>query len=362
MSAQIDLQDNEIIGHKITQIPNLRNLMWRALPILMLLAAFWPLIITNINNIGQFSNFENNLSAPFLTQAIISVFGNAGTKIMAIIPAALISFGIWKCGKSLGAKTWATSIASTIYIAASAFGFTPNFHGNIDDVFFAAFILFSACFLIKAVDKKSQIDMALAFFWSVMAVLLRPFAAWPQFAVFLAIILTTKHFQERPIYGLISALCWGPGLYVAYALAQLYENNFVLDFSKPLITNLVDAQTIKSLLNLENMKNHILEIGYFLLKTLPFVILGVLSLIAFISLYNGKQKNTKQKNNNDKIRAFSILLIFAIFGAIGYGQINAARLLLDGLFIAIISAISGANVDFDFKNWIEKLKFKTNKT
>ena len=357
MSAQIDIQDNEIIGHKITQIPNLRNLMWRALPILMLLAAFSPLIIANINNIGQFSNFENNLGAPFLTQAIISIFGNAGTKIMAIFPAALISFGIWKCGKALGAKIWATSIACTIYIAASAFGLTPNFHDNIDDGFFAAFILFSACFLIKAVDKKSQIDMALAFFWSVMAVLLRPFAAWPQFAVFLAIILTTKHFQERPIYGLISALCWGPGLYVAYGLAQLYENNFALDFSKPLISNLVDAQTIRNFSNLENIKSHILEIGYFLLGTLPFLVLGILSLIAFISLYNGKQKNT-----NDKIRAFSIFLVFAIIGAIGYGQINAARLLLDGLFIAIISAISGANIDFGFKNWIAKHKLKTKKT
>lgn len=357
MSAQIDIQNNEIIEPRITKIPNMRNLMWRALPILMLLAAFSPLIIVNINNIGQFSNFENNLSAPFLTQAIISIFGNAGTKIMAIIPAALISFGIWKCGKALGAKIWATSIACTIYIAASAFGLTPNFHDNIDDGYFAAFILFSACFLIKAVDKKSQIDMALAFFWSVMAVLLRPYAAWPQFAVFLAIILTTKHFQERPIYGLISALCWGPGLYMAYGLAQLYENNFVLDFSKPLISSLVDTQTIRNFLNLENMKSHILEIGYFLLSTLPFVVLGALSIIAFIALYNHNQKNT-----NGKIHAFSIFLIFAIIGAIGYGQINAARLLLDGLFIAIISAISGANVDFGFKNWIAKYKLKTKKT
>lgn len=357
MSAQINTQDNEIIEPRITQIPNMRNLMWRALPILMLLAAFSPLIIANINNIGQFSNFENNLSAPFLTQAIISIFGNAGTKIMAIIPAALISFGIWKCGKALGAEIWATSIACTIYIAASAFGLTPNFHDNIDDGFFAAFILFSACFLIKTVDKKSQIDMALAFFWSVMAVLLRPYAAWPQFAVFLAIILTTKHFQERPIYGLISALCWGPGLYVAYGLAQLYENNFALDFSKPLISNLIDARAIRNLANLGNIKNHILEIGYFLLSTLPFVVLGALSIIAFIALYNHKQKNI-----NDKIRAFSIFLVFAIIGAIGYGQINAARLLLDGLFIAIISAISGANIDFGFKNWIAKHKLKTKKT
>lgn len=352
MNAQIDIQDNEIIEQRITQIPNMRNLMWRALPILMLLAAFSPLIIANINNIGQFSNFENNLSAPFLTQAVISIFGNAGTKILAIMPASLISFGIWKCAKALGAKIGATSVACSIYIAASAFGLTPNFHDNIDDGFFAAFILFSACFLIKAVDKKSQIDMALAFFWSVMAVLLRPYAAWPQFAVFLSIILTTKHFQERPIYGLISALCWGPGLYVAYSLAKLYENNFELDFSKPLISSLVDAQTIRNLLNLENMKGHILEIGYFLLSTLPFVVLGLLSLIAFVSLYNSKEK----------IRAFFIFLIFAIIGAIGYGQINAARLLLDGLFIAIISAISGANVDFGFKNWIARHKLKTKKT
>ncbi|MBN8648001.1 MAG: glycosyltransferase family 39 protein [Caulobacterales bacterium] len=353
MSAQIDLHDNETINQNIAQFPNMRDLMWRALPILMLIASFAPSIIANISNISQFTYFENNFSAPFINKVIISIFGNVGTIIMAIIPAGLICFGIWKCGKVLGAKIWASSLACTIYIAASAFGLTPNFHDNLDDGFFAAFILFSACFLIKAVDKKSQIDMALAFFWSVMAVLLRPFAAWPQFAVFVAIILTTKHFQERPIYGLISALCWGPGLYVAYGAAQLYENNFAMDFSKPLVSNFIKPDTIKELFNFANIKSHIFEIGYFLLSTLPFVVLGILSLIAFISLYNQKQKTT-----DGKIRAFSIFLIFAIIGAMGYGQINAARLLLDGLFIAIISAISGANVDFGLKNWISKLKTK----
>ena len=71
MSAQINTQDNEIIEPRITQIPDLRNLMWRALPILMLLAAFSPLIIANINNIGQFSNFENNLSCLLYTSRCV---------------------------------------------------------------------------------------------------------------------------------------------------------------------------------------------------------------------------------------------------------------------------------------------------
>ncbi len=357
MNAKVDFQDTEIINDRIAQIPNLRDLMWRALPILMLFAAFLPSIIVNIGNIGQAKYFEN-INTPFLNQGLISIFGDAGPKIFAIIPAALICLGIWKTGKALGAKIWASSLACTIYIAASTFGFTPNFHDNIDDGVFAAFILFSVCYVIKAIDRKSQIDMALAFFWSVMAVLLRPYAAWPQFAVFLAIILTTKHFQERPIYGLISALCWGPGLYLAYGVTQLYENNFEIDFSKPLISSFVNTENAKNLFDFGNIKNNILEIGYFLLSTLPFLILGIIAIIAFISLYN-----QRKKTENNKIRAFAIFLIIAILGAIGYGQINAARLLLDGLFIALISAISGANVDFGIKKWMSKFtRKKANQT
>lgn len=307
--------------------------VWNLLPIFMLFAAYLPIILKAISKFGQ-EEFEVKYNHWFLN-LINKIFGTASHEIIAFLPAALGAYAIFKIIKIFDCPNWCAAIFSSFYIAAPVIGLQPNFFNNPHDGLFAAFIGISFLECLLAIKNSKQSNLAFAFIFSVLACLMRPMAAWPMFAVFISIILTTKAFEDRSKWGLISALCWGPMLFYASEFAKLFKNpNF--SWLSPQIDKAININ-----LN-DNLSYNINEFSYYFLNSIPVILLLILSFLTLIYLF----KNLK--DHKILLFAFIIFFSFSILGAIGYGDIVAARFLLDILALSIIpiGLINFNNVNF----------------
>jgi hypothetical protein len=316
--------------------------LWRIFPIIMLLAAFLPIILKALNEFRFDRSLNNSIGDSFSFNSLASTyFGQIGPDLFALLPAALISLGIWVCSRALGAKRYGAAIASCLYIAATIIGIAPNFATNIENGIFAGLMILSAAHAMHAIRQKSQARMAFAFIFSVLASLIHPFTAIPQIAVFCSIFFATRYFEERPIYGLICALCWGPGLY----LANWYANyqGVITPPTNELLGQSIGKPNLINQFNPESAKNSFLEFGYFMLNSMPILILAIFAILSFVILGIHFAKNTA-KGSGSFIIGFAIFLIISAIGALIYGDISSARWLLDGLLLSIIAALSGINI------------------
>jgi hypothetical protein len=145
-------------------------------------------------------------------------------------------------------------------------------------------------------------------------------------------MLASDKLEEGPWVGMLSSLCWAPGLYIAHhfidgdgAPASLFAQPSVLDTvreSAAVGANALDAVTMS-----------LPMIISFLLAALPFVIFGIAALtgqtIAF--LLGGARRRAAI--------AATVGALLCVLGAAGYGSGDAARLLLDPIFLGLASAI-----------------------
>lgn len=289
--------------------------LWYLLPVLMLVAAYFPLIssvISQIDIVPQGIVAENS----HWLKKIIGKFGENGNILFAIVPASLCAMGIWQISRALGANIQIAAIFSSLYIAAPILKLAPNFLNSPQGGIFAGLIAISTAQTMRAIKNKSQTSMAWAFIFAAAACWFRPYAIWPVVAVFIAIILITNIFEDRPKYGFLSALCWGPLLFYAYSFSKfIQKSDYSFFIQKPTLFD----------------KTEVIEFGYFLFNSIPFLILIASAIFALIIL-NSRFKNEKP------IKAFIILSIIAILGAIGYQDVIAARFIIDTFALGAIAA------------------------
>ncbi len=302
-------------------------ILGRVLPILAWIAWFYPIIKNAIVEvlklpIGQFGTYQGAL----LKSSLLNIFGQYGLELFAPLAAALIMFAVYRLARSIGASALVAGLGALISLMLSIFGISPNLANMPDDAIFAGFVLLGFAALLKSVKQFDPPALAFAFIYCVIACWFRPLAAWPILTVFIVTAALNRDYEGRPYYALISALCWGPGLFLASRVAEFVNSNFALS----------------------NLKAHVIfanqqlapNLNSWALNLVPLIILFVLALIAII-YYLSK----------DTIRplayALSIIIIASIMGAALYGAVIGGRYLLDNLFLSIFVSLFSSLKIFD---------------
>lgn len=314
--------------------------IWILLPVFMLFAVYIPIILASFAQIDvQNINIVHLIHNHWFQKLIHKIIPNAGNELIAIIPAAIGGFAIFKIIRIFKGSLWVAAIVSSYFIAAPVFGLQPNYFNSPQDGIFAALygLSFYAC--LKAINTEKQSYLALSFLLSTIICWFRPLAIWPMFTVYFAVLLTTKAFEDRTKWGLISALCWGPALFYAHEFSKFFKDpNF--GWLSPKIGAFININKPSSQLS-ENM-----EFGYYLFNSLPMLLLMAFAGLAVFLLI--KSQNFKKSF----LIVFVIFFLFGLFGSIGYKDVIAARFLID-IFALSIIGIAIANFE-NIKNIIKK--------
>ncbi len=297
------------------------NLLWKILPIFVWLAASFPKASHAINDLSNNGIItDKTYSGPWLKSNLLNYLGEFGPQLFAPIAGALIAFAVFRLAKSINSSDLIAAIASITSICVPVFGISPSLEESPDDAMFAGFVLLSFASLIKANKDFNPSALAFALIFSAIACWFRPFAAWPMLAVFVTMIALNRNYAGRPYYGLISALCWGPGLFAAYKVSEFLKTDFMG-------AQMPNAQTIID-------QNSELQILPWVLNATPILIFAIFGIFGIAALF-------VQKQNRKIAIAICIFIASAVIGAFFYGSVIGARFLLDNIFLTLgIVAIS----------------------
>jgi hypothetical protein len=307
---------------------------WRIVPALFGLAAWLPQIGSALAGLARLPSgirFEA-ATGGFLQSTIVEYVGPDGLILVGAVLAALTAYGIWAIARGMGVPRWAAAAVASIWLVLPLFKLAPSAVTFPDDAAFAAFMTLAIAALVWTARRENSNLLMVAFIMAIIAALLRPGAAWPAIAIGVAAVLSSNKLEEGPWVGMLSALCWAPGLYIAHhflngdgAPATLFSDASVLDTVREgasLGAGAIDAATMSLPVVLS-----------FLLAALPFVVLGIAAIcgqsIAF--LLGGARRRAAI--------AGSVGTLLCVIGAAGFGSGDAARLLLDPIFLGLASAI-----------------------
>jgi hypothetical protein len=307
---------------------------WRIVPALFGLAAWLPQIGTAINGLSKLPQgivFEA-AQGGMLQSLIVSLVGPDGLVLVGALLAAMTAYGIWAIARGMGAPRWAAAAVTSVWLVLPLFKLAPSPVTFPDEAAFATFMILAMAALVWTARRESGSLLMLAFVLAIIAAALRPGAAWPAIAIGVAAVLASNELEEGPWVGMLSSLCWTPGLYIAnhfiegdHAPASLFAQASVMDTvrdSASIGVGALDAVTMSLPLVLS-----------FLLAAFPFVVLGIAAItgqsIAF--LLGGARRRAAI--------AGSVGTVLCVIGAAGYGSGDAARLLLDPIFLGLAAAI-----------------------
>jgi hypothetical protein len=307
---------------------------WRIVPALFGFAAWLPQIGAAISGLGKLPSgirFEA-ATGGYLQTTIVELLGPDGLVLAGALFAAITAYGVWAIARGMSAPRWAAAAVASVWLVLPLFKLAPSPITLIDDAAFAAFMTLAMAALIWTARRENANLLMVAFVLAIIAGLLRPGAAWPSIAIGVAALLSTNKLEEGPWVGMLSSLCWAPGLFIAHNLivgdgtpASLFAQPSVLDTvreSASMGAGAINAATLSLPIVLS-----------FLLAALPFVIFGIAAIsgqtIAF--LLGGARRRAAI--------AATVGTLLCVIGAAGYGSGDAARMLLDPIFVGLAAAI-----------------------
>jgi hypothetical protein len=307
---------------------------WRLIPILFGLAAWVPQILAALASLRQLPagiRFEA-VEGGLLKGLIVSFVGPDGLVLVGALLAGLVAYSIWAIARAIGAPRWAAAAVTSVWVVAPIFGLAPSPVTYPDDAAFAAFMSLALAAVIWAGRRHNSTALILAFVLAILASLIRPGAAWPAIAIGVSAFLASDQLEEGPIVGTLSALCWAPGLQLAHYLfghnnepASLTPNGTLLDTVK--------TDAVASLGGLGSAGMGLNEFLSALLAALPFVVFGIAALAGIgVAFFLGGARR------RGAIAAL-VSLVCIVFGAIGYGSGDAARLLLDPILLGLAAGL-----------------------
>ena len=308
------------------------SVWWRLLPALLLILAWLPGLagaLTEISTPG-YAAVVQAAGGP-LEQGMLAWFGPAGPSLAAPLVALVSAAGVWLLTRSLGAPRWAAALVSSLAVLLPLTGLGPDITTNLDEAAFGAAMLVALAFVVQAVQVFSPKALAIAFVVVIIAAWLRPWAAWPALAVLLSVVLVTRAFAERPWCGAIAALCWGPGLFLAQLFGETngFNGGVFASAEDPAARLSVGLNTTAAAASVDwfGAAMSLLAIA------LPLIILAVLAcggvLLCWLTGDRRKLAAT----------AASIFVAASLVGALGYGDAEAARLLLDPMLLGLAGVI-----------------------
>jgi hypothetical protein len=307
---------------------------WRIVPILFGLAAWLPQIWSSL------ASFSTSALAPRLEQAgggfiesnVLNLVGPDGLVLVGAMIAALTAYAVWALARAVGAPRWAAAVMASISAVAPLFGLAPSPILSPEDAAFGAFMTLALAAVVWSGRREDGNCLMVAFILAIIAAMLRPGAAWPAFAIGLGALLATNKLEEGPLVGMFSSLCWAPGLYFAHKIfgsdsmaASLAPEPSVLEATRDVAASTFSAAD-KAALSWPSILQA-------LLSGVPFVLFGLAAIIGCTILF------LLGKSRRRGAIAGGVGALISVLGAAGYGDFDAARLLLDPIFLGLGAAI-----------------------
>jgi hypothetical protein len=327
--AEMDQADRPLAAGPSTRL-DLDSTVWRFLPFLFLLAVWAPAIASALAEMAAPGYRAPELAeGGSLQQGLLAWFGPAGPLLAAPVIAGVTAAGVWMLARGLGAPRWAGAAVSTVSLLLPLAHLSPDPVELPDDAAFgAAMVVVMAC-TVRAVHDLSPKALAIAFVVSIIAAWLRPWAVWPALAVLLGVVLVTRLFEERPWCGAIAALCWGPGIFLARLFGETngFRGGLFSEASDP--AGRFGAGVAATLEASREPISLLGQAAAILGFAIPLIILLALAGFAIaLLLVMGQPKRNAAS-------CAMIVLAVAVLGAIGYGDGQAARLLLDPMLLGL---------------------------
>jgi hypothetical protein len=326
--------------------PDYTASFWRLVPVLFGLAAWLPQIWTSLasfSRAGIGPTFEN-AGGGFIESNVVKFVGPDGLVVVGAAIAAGMAYAIWALARAVGAPRWAAATAASISVVSPLFGFAPSPILSPDDALFGVFMTLALAGVVWAARRDDSNCLMIAFILAIIAAIVRPGAAWPAIAIGVAALMATNKLEEGPLLGMFSSLCWAPGLYFARKifggdsdLPSLAPEPSVLDATRDVAA--------KSMSAADNAAMSLPAILNGLLSGVPFVIFGLTAIIGCTILF------LLGKSRRRGAIAGAVGAAASIIGAAGYGDFEAARLLLDPIFLGL-----GASVGLILPALISRLK------
>jgi hypothetical protein len=308
--------------------------LWRVVPILFGLAAWLPQIWSSLASFSRnpLATRLETAAGGFIESTVLTRIGPDGLVIVGALIAALTTYAVWALARAVGAPRWAAAICASISAVAPLFGLAPSPIVSPEDAAFGAFMTLALAGVVWAGRREDSNCLMVAFILAIIAATLRPGAAWPAFAVGIAAILATNKLEEGPLVGMFSSLCWAPGLYFANKIfggdseaASLTPEPSVLEATRDVAAASFNAAD-KAALSWPSILQG-------LLSGAPFVVFGTMAIIGCTILF------LLGKSRRRGAIAGAIGAAISVLGAAGYGDFDAARLLLDPIFLGLGAAI-----------------------
>jgi hypothetical protein len=306
---------------------------WRAVPILFGLAAWLPQIWSSLISFskGSLTPAFAPAAGGFIETTLLKLVGPDGIAVFGAGIAALTAYGVWALARAVASPRWAAATMASVAVVAPVFGLAPSPIVSPDDAAFGAMMTLALAAVVWAGRREDSNCLMIAFLLAIVAAALRPGAAWPAFAVGIAALLATKKLEEGPLLGMFSSLCWAPGLYFANkifgsedGLENLAQSQSVIEATRNIAAANIAAAD-KAVVSWP-------DILQTLLSAVPFVVFGLAAIAGCVVLF----LLGKSRRRGAIVGATGALV--SIVGAAFYGDLDAARLLLDPIFLGIGAA------------------------
>jgi hypothetical protein len=271
----------------------------------------------------------------FFTTSISSLLGPHGMMIAGALAAGFIAYAIWVLARAVGAPRWAAASVASLWVISPLFGFAPSPAGALDDAIFAGFMTIGIAASVLASKREDGNILMAAFILAIIAAALRPGAIWPAIAVGVGAWCASRNLEEGPWVGMLSSLCWAPGLYFAHKIIsdEARPASLTDQIAEPIVSQSIKTGAQAGVEAVETASLSLPVIFHGLLSALPFLVYGGLAALGVGILY------ILGKDRRRGAIAAGIGGLIAILGAAGYGSLAAARLLLDAIFLALAAAI-----------------------
>lgn len=323
-------------GAHLTPQQRFERMAWRAIPVAIWLAAWLPAVMMALDRMAAMAIPVAAEEPETLRETIVAWLGEPGLTLVAPLVSAAMGAGTWLLARALGAPRWGAAVVASVAVAAHVFGGAPAPAGHPEDAGFAAAMVLAAACTAQAVARERQSALALAFLLAAIACWLRPWAAWPAAAVLVGVVLVTRAFEERPWCGFVAAMAWGPGFWLARLFGESGGFGSALFAAPHQGGGGLQAGVSGGVAVARSLPDHLLSALTALAQALPFALLGLLAAagVLLCVLLGGARRRA----------AVSAALVAGIcgFGAIGYGDLAAARLLLDPLLLALAAGAAVA--------------------
>ena len=310
--------------------------VWRLIPLAILAAAWIPALLQTLPNLGPQAMLDPGGAPGGLKSFILRWMGEPGLYLVAAGISGAMALGTWLLARALGAPRWAAATVASVAIALHVLGLAPSPVQQPADAGFAAAMVLAAAMTARAVASGRQGPLALAFVLAVAASWFRPWAAWPAAAVLVGVVLVTRLFEERPWCGFAAATAWGPGIWLAKAFSDSGGLKSDLFRHPDSGSGVVRNGVFQGVEAARTLPGTLADALLVIAQALPFVILGLLALagLGLCLLLGGQRRQAAL--------AGGLFTGLSVFGAAGYGDLTAARLLLDPLLLGLAAGAAVA--------------------